>query len=94
MKIETMRSARNILLRTFAVTFILNLLMAAATFGLWDTWTSLTGQWFHTEPQTLGPLMVNFFAATKFFAIFVLLAPALALHWTLKAEERQPAQSH
>lgn len=86
MKNETIRQFRNILLRTFAVTCILNLLMAAATFGLWDTWTVMTGQWFHTSPESLGPLMVNFFTATKFFALFVLLGPALALHWTLKSE--------
>lgn len=91
MKNETIRQIRNILLRTFAVTFVLNLLMAAATFGLWDTWTSITGQWFHTSPESLGPQMVNFFTATKFFALFVLLGPALALHWTLRAEERKAA---
>ncbi len=88
MKPETMRQIRNILLRTFAVTFVLNLLMAAATFGLWDTWTSITGQWFHTSPQSLGPQMVSFFTTIKFFALFVLLGPALALHWTLKAEAK------
>ena len=89
MKIETIRLLRNILLRTLAVTFVLNLLMATATFGLWDTWTSISGQWFHTDPQAMGPLMINFFTATKFFALFVLLGPALALHWTLRAEERR-----
>lgn len=86
MKTETIRFLRNVLLRTFAVTFVLNLMMAAATFGLWNFWTSTTGQWFHTDPESMGPVMVNFFTATKFFALFVLLGPALALHWTLKAE--------
>ncbi len=89
MKLETIKFFRNVLLRTFAVTFVLNLLMALATFGMWDTWTSITGRWFHTEPQAMGPLMVNFFTATKFFALFVLLGPVLALHWTVKAEERK-----
>jgi len=93
MRIETIRQLRNILLRTFAVVFVLNLLMAAATFGLWDTWTSITGQWFHTSKESLGPLMVNFFSTTKFFAIFCLLAPALALHWTVREEAKSRAQA-
>jgi hypothetical protein len=32
--------------------------------------------------------MVSFFTTIKFFALFVLLGPALALHWTLKAEAK------
>lgn len=91
MKLDTIKLLRNVLLRTFAVTFVFNLLMALATFGMWDTWTSITGHWFHTDPQAMGPLMVNFFTATKFFALFVLLGPALALHWTVRAEERKAA---
>ena len=89
MKIETIRQIRNILLRTFAIVLILNLLMAAATFGLWDTWTTITSRWFHTPTESLGPLMVNFFTSIKFFAIFVLLAPALALHWTVRHELKE-----
>jgi hypothetical protein len=91
MNLESIRLIRNVLLKTLAITFVLNLLMAAATFGLWDTWTGLTSQWFHTSPESLGPLMVNFFTLTKFFAIYVLLGPALALHWTLKTEARKSA---
>ncbi len=86
MNLETIRLTRNLLLRALAVTFVLNLLMALATFALWSTWTGLTSQWFHTPPESLGPLMVSFFATVKFYAIFVLLAPAIALHWTLKIE--------
>ncbi len=91
MNLETIRLARNFLLRALVVTFVLNLLMALATFTLWPTWTGLTSQWFHTPPESLGPLMVNFFTTVKFFALFVLLAPAVALHWTLKAETKKLA---
>lgn len=87
MNLESVRLARNILFRTLVVVFALNLLVALATFGLWDTWTTLTSQWFHTTPEVLGPLMVNFFTTAKFVAIYVLLAPAIALHWTLTAEK-------
>jgi hypothetical protein len=69
-----------------AVSFVFNLLMALATFALWDTWAGLIAQWFHTNREILGPLMVYFFSAVKFYIIFILLTPALALHWTIKRE--------
>ncbi len=88
MPYESIRFIRNVLLKTLAVTFALNILMAGSTFALWDTWTGFTSQLFHVQPDTLGPMMVNFFATVKFFALFVLLAPALALHWTMKTIEK------
>ncbi len=84
---------RNILLRTFAITYGLTILMALATFGLWDTWTALITQWFHTTPAALSSLMLTFFTAVKFYAIFILLAPALALHWTIKVRRRKEPDS-
>lgn len=90
---ELLRQIRNVLFRTLAVTFALSLLMQLATFSLWDTWTGLTSQWFHTDVEQLGPVVLRFFAGVKFYAIFILLAPALALHWTVKAQERKGASS-
>ncbi len=86
MTLDSLRLVRNILLRAVAVAFVFNLSMALATFALWDTWTALISQWFHTSREALGPLMTYFFTAVKFYVIFVLLTPALALHWTIKRE--------
>ena len=89
MSLELARELRNILLRTLAVTFGFTLLMHLSTWPLWDTWTTLTSQWFRVPVDTLGLAMLNFFVAIKFFSIFVLLAPALALHWTIKVREKR-----
>lgn len=88
MSSESLELIRNILLRTAAIAYGFAILSALATFVLWDTWTSLISQWFHTTPAILGPLILAFFTAVKFYAIFMLLVPALALHWTIKAQRR------
>lgn len=85
MNLDLIRSLRNILLRTLAVTVGLTWLMAIATICFWNTWSGITAQQFHTPPEALGPIVVGFFSAMKLFAICFLLAPALALHWSLKA---------
>lgn len=86
--IDSLRLARNILLKTAIVTFVFSLIMAVATFSVWDTWTGLSASWFRTDRVVLGPLMLYFFAGVKFFAIFVLLAPALAIHWTIGSAKK------
>ncbi len=91
MSSELLELIRNILLKTAAITYGLAVLMAVATFLLWDTWTTLISQSFHTTPAVLSPLMLTFFTAIKFYAIFMLLAPALALHWTIKARRKKEA---
>jgi hypothetical protein len=87
MNTELLKVVRNILLRTAAVSVVLSWLMAAATIGLWDTWSNLTSQWFRTPTSEMGPMMVSFFANIKLYIVFVLLAPALALHWTIKSSK-------
>ncbi len=93
MTLDSLRLIRNILLRTVVISFVLYLTMFITTFAFWNTWTRLTSQWFHIPVEALGPLMLNFFAEIKFYNIFVLLAPALALHWTVK-REMQDRQKH
>ena len=87
MNLDTLRLMRNVLFRLAAISFAFAMLMAMLTIGLWDTWAGVTSQWYRTTPAQLGPIVVNFFAMVKFYYIFVVLAPALALHWTIKAAE-------
>lgn len=89
MNIDALRFYRNLFFKILAVCFVLNVLAAAATFALWDTWTGLTASWFHSTPEAIGPAVLNFFMYAKFYMIYVLLAPALALHWAVKEKEKQ-----
>ena len=89
MNLDLLRLIRNLLLRLAAISFVLCLVMAFATVALWDTWAGLASQWFHMTPAAIGPMVGNFFAFVKFYYVFVLLAPALALHWTIKVGENR-----
>ncbi len=89
MNIENLRFLRNLLFRTMVVIFCLNVFMYLATMTLWDTWSALVASWFRMPAAGLGPIMLCFFSAVKFFAIYILLAPALALHWSIKVQERR-----
>jgi hypothetical protein len=91
MNFEVLRQVRDLLLRTALVTLILAWIVAGLTFGLWDVWAGTTSQLFRTPVAELGPVIVNFFSFIKFYMIFVLLAPALGLHWEIKKREKQGA---
>ncbi len=93
MNLETIRLTRNVLLRTLAVSFVLAVLMASLTLALWDQWSAITCSMYRTTPEAVGAIVLGFFAQIKFFYIFFLLAPALALHWTLKSEEKKSEHS-
>jgi uncharacterized membrane protein YcfT len=87
MTLDSLRLLRNILLRTAVISIACSYAALLATFAFWDTWAALTSQLFHLSPEALSrPVLLYFFVAVKFFNIFVLLAPALALHWTIKRE--------
>jgi hypothetical protein len=93
MTLDSLKQVRNVLLRTAIVSVILAWSLAAVTVGLWDTWASITSQWFRTPTAELGPLISNWFALIKFYMLFVLLAPALGLHWEIKRREQLAAGS-
>ncbi len=86
---ETLRLTRNILLRWFVVGVMLALMLGLVTICAWDWWTTMAGTWFHTDTATMTPIVLEFFVDLRFFLLFFVLAPALAIHWTLKHEQTQ-----
>lgn len=86
---EVVRLLRNIFLRAFVVGAAIGLAFAILTFVAWDAGMSLGIRMFHTDAETLTPLALRSFAQLRFFLWFGLLTPGLALHWTLKAEEKR-----
>ncbi len=86
MTLDTLRLTRNILLRTFVVGYVLAIFIALVTFGAWDAWIGFSMKLAHTDQATLAAVVLNFFAGIKFFLLFVVLTPALAIHWTIKKE--------
>lgn len=93
MSLESLKLVRNLLIRTALVSLILTWVLAAITVALWDFWSGLTSQLFRTPVADLGLLISYWFALIKFYMLFLLLAPALALHWEIKAREKQAGAS-
>jgi len=91
--LETLRLFRNVLLRIFAIGVVFALLMLIAMLAAWPVWTGLAMRWFHADAAQLGVVALQFFTEIRFYFVFVLLAPALALHWTIGSERARALRS-
>jgi hypothetical protein len=86
---ETIQIFRNILFRTFLISVVFALLMASVYYGRRDSWDSLiVNRWGLIDQSSLNVVAVSFFSLIRFYLVFLLLSPALALHWTLKRLDR------
>lgn len=86
MTLDSLRLLRDILLRSAVLCYGFLLLTALIWLPLSETWTGLTSNWYHVTPETVHNIVLYFLSVAKFLAIFVLLIPGLALHWTVKRE--------
>lgn len=85
---ESLRLVRNIFIRIFVIGALFGVLFAIATLAGWNLWISLAARLFHTDTATVTLVTLQFFVGLRFFLWFGVLTPALAMHWTLKAEAR------
>ena len=74
---------RNLLLRVFVVGVIFGILYLILTISFWDTWVSVFGMW-KIEEKDAAMLMAASFTLLRIILVFLLLVPAVALHWTSK----------
>ena len=82
---ETLQTLRNILLRTLLVSVAFAVLMATVYYTGRSHWDRMIADhWQLIDQPSLNLVVVGFFTLVRFYLVFVLLAPALALHWTLK----------
>jgi hypothetical protein len=86
---ETLRLLRNVFIRGFFVGAALALVSATVTVAGWNVWMPFAARFFHTDAVTLTSVTLQFFVGLRFFLYFCLLTPAIALHWTLKAEGKR-----
>ena len=89
MTLDSLKLLRNILYRAVLISIAFAIVLAALTFGLWDTWTGMAMGMFRTTETELSNIVIQFFTAIRFWIVFVLLTPALAIHWTMKKEEQK-----
>lgn len=76
---------RDFLFKTFVVSFIFALLLFLITKFFWNNWSSLVYSTFQVSPSELGTLVVNSFLYLRLYLVFVLLVPAISLHWLIKS---------
>jgi len=86
MALETLRLLRNVLLRSFVVGAVFALVMLIAMFVAWPFWTSLAMAWFRTDEANLSAVVLRLFVDIRFYLVFVVLTPGLAIHWTIRSE--------
>lgn len=86
MTYETLHLLRNLLLRTFVIGLVIVLLLGFATVAGWQTWTLTASEWLHADEITVTRVILEFFLSVRFFLLFIVLAPAIAIHWTLKRD--------
>ena len=74
---------RNLLLRVFVVGVTFGLFYLILTISFWDTWVSVFGMW-KIEEKDAAMLMAASFTLLRIILVFLVLVPAVALHWTSK----------
>lgn len=71
---------RNLLFRIFIAGMILAVFIFVVTWAVWDQWASFLNNNFKIEEKDLGKILVNSFLNIRIFLVFMVLAPAIALH--------------
>ena len=82
---EVLVLIRNILFKTFIVGVLFALFLFVMTWFFWDAWSTFIYSKFQMTEKELGEQVVNFFIWLRFYLVFVILVPAIALHWTIKS---------
>ncbi len=86
MDYESLRLIRDSLFRTFVIGLVFALILWMFTEFFWQASTELGVRLFRVDPLVFAADMLWYFTAIKFFLLFLVLAPALGIHWTLKKE--------
>lgn len=86
MSLDALRLIRNILLRSFLIGIAFGLAYLLVTLVWWNFWTALAMSWWHTDERHLRSLALQFVTVIRFYLVFILLVPALAIQWTIRSE--------
>ncbi|OGH99914.1 MAG: hypothetical protein A2Y25_05480 [Candidatus Melainabacteria bacterium GWF2_37_15] len=79
--------ARNFLLKWFIVSFILFLAISISYVFAKDYGAEMMFRLYRIEPLYYYKTAFILFGLVKFFLLFFVLSPAIALHWLIKAQK-------
>ena len=77
---------RDFFLKTFIVSLVFAILLFVMTTIFWDKWSGFIYTKFQVSEKELGQLVVNSFLHLRLYLLFVILTPAIALHWLIKTK--------
>ena len=89
MKTDDLILIKTFLFKTFLTGLFFAVLIFTLTFIFWDRWSLIVISKFQVAPKDLGELFVNSMLFTRFYLIFVILAPAIALHCITKNKKAE-----
>ena len=78
---------RNLLLRAFVVGAVFAVLYFILTISFWDTWVSLLEKMFKLDEKDTARAVIAGFTLIRLILVFLMLVPAIALHWTSKMKQ-------
>ena len=78
---------RDFLFKTFIVSLVFAILLFVMTATFWDRWSSFLYMKFQVPKSTLGELVVDSFLHLRLYLVFVILTPAIAMHWLIKSKK-------
>ena len=78
---------RGFLFRVFIVGLLFALFLFFMTSAFWDKWSALVYTRFQVTPKELGEMFVGSMIYIRFYLMFIILVPAIALHWLLKSQK-------
>lgn len=85
MKKQSLILIRDFLFKTFIVGILFAIFFFLVTAFFWDFWSSTIYSVFHVNEQEAGKLIASWFLHLRFFLIFIILVPAISLHWVIKS---------
>lgn len=87
MQKQNLTLIRDFLFKTFIVGLLFAIFLFAMTVTFWGPWSSLIYSKFQVTEKELGELVVTSFLCLRFYLVFVILVPAIGLHWVIKSNK-------
>jgi len=84
METEKMIFLRSFLFKTFLVGILFAIILALLTFALRGAFMPLATSVFRVEEAEVNELIFAFFLNVRLVLLFLILAPAVALHWMIR----------
>lgn len=87
MQKQNLKLIRDILFRIFVIGVLFAIFFFVMTASFWDFWTSMIYSKFQVSEKEFGGKVVDFFLYLRFYLVFIILVPAIALHWIIKTQD-------